>query len=571
MSNALEQASLIMVPSGYEDGTLGSLKPTDGSGDFTFSRGSNLSATRVNADGYIEKGYENLLLQSNTFSDAAWSKTRTSVTSGQNGYDGSSDAWLLECNEGTANVSLQQSLSSSSVVTYSVYAKAGTTNWLNIRTEAAGKSVWFDLANGVTGTEKATTIASKIESVGNGWYRLSIVFDSCSFVRFYVVDGNNSFAVTLGANIYIQDAMVNQGLVAYPYKETTTAPVAGGILEDMPRLDYSNGSCPALLLEPQRTNLFPHSEYLNALGIKSDSLEMNTADTTSPEGIYNASKFDFASGTRYLGDSIGTLNDVVFSIFAKAGTHDFVQFVSSSTSSFTINFDLANGTSNIIGTLPSGANYDIEDYGNEWYRIWVYYNNNGINASNYWWVVDSLTSSRASNVSTSGNMYFYGLQLEQDATYPTSYIPTYGVSQTRLRDDITIPSSADLSIPSDSWTILWDISDESVATGGRWFDDNLQKIQLYPTAPNKSRVYWRGIGQYIASAGGSKIIARYDGTTATEFHDGVNKGSASYSGQLPFDFYTALGAGSGKYIFNKFIIFPTALTDSECIELTTIS
>ena len=65
MSNALEQASLIMVPSGYEDGTLGSLKPTDGSGDFTFSRGSNTSATRVNADGYIEKGYENLLEQSN--------------------------------------------------------------------------------------------------------------------------------------------------------------------------------------------------------------------------------------------------------------------------------------------------------------------------------------------------------------------------------------------------------------------------------------------------------------------------------------------------------------------------
>ena len=67
MSNALEQASLIMVPSGYEDGTLGSLKPTDGTGDFTFSRGSNISATRVNADGNIEKGYENLLLQSNAF------------------------------------------------------------------------------------------------------------------------------------------------------------------------------------------------------------------------------------------------------------------------------------------------------------------------------------------------------------------------------------------------------------------------------------------------------------------------------------------------------------------------
>ena len=65
MSTALEAASLIMVPSGYDNGVLGSVKPTDGTGDFTFSRGSDISATRVNEDGYIEKGYENLLLQSN--------------------------------------------------------------------------------------------------------------------------------------------------------------------------------------------------------------------------------------------------------------------------------------------------------------------------------------------------------------------------------------------------------------------------------------------------------------------------------------------------------------------------
>ena len=68
MSNALEAASLIMVPSGYEDGTLASVKPNDGTGDFTFSRGSNLSATRINEQGYIEKGYENLLDPSNDFS-----------------------------------------------------------------------------------------------------------------------------------------------------------------------------------------------------------------------------------------------------------------------------------------------------------------------------------------------------------------------------------------------------------------------------------------------------------------------------------------------------------------------
>jgi hypothetical protein len=46
-----------------KDGKAYSIKPTDGTGDFTFSRGSNLAATRVGADGLIEKGRENLLLQ----------------------------------------------------------------------------------------------------------------------------------------------------------------------------------------------------------------------------------------------------------------------------------------------------------------------------------------------------------------------------------------------------------------------------------------------------------------------------------------------------------------------------
>ena len=61
-----DKSSLIQVPSLYKDGTLVSTIPEDRSGDFTFTRGSNISATRVNANGNIEKGYENLLLQSNT-------------------------------------------------------------------------------------------------------------------------------------------------------------------------------------------------------------------------------------------------------------------------------------------------------------------------------------------------------------------------------------------------------------------------------------------------------------------------------------------------------------------------
>src|SRR6056300_506272 len=123
----LNKASLIQIPSGYKDGTLYSAKPTNGDGDFTFSRGSNLAATRVNSEGLIEKGRENLLLQSNTF-DTTWTTTSASVTSGQSGYDGTNNAWLLS--KSGAGGRVQQILTTSAVNTFSVYAKAGTKNWL---------------------------------------------------------------------------------------------------------------------------------------------------------------------------------------------------------------------------------------------------------------------------------------------------------------------------------------------------------------------------------------------------------------------------------------------------------
>ena len=46
-----DDASLAFLPSGAagKDGKAYSIKPTNGTGDFTFSRGSNLSATRVGA------------------------------------------------------------------------------------------------------------------------------------------------------------------------------------------------------------------------------------------------------------------------------------------------------------------------------------------------------------------------------------------------------------------------------------------------------------------------------------------------------------------------------------------
>jgi len=92
----LNKASLIQIPSGYKDGTLYSAKPTNGDGDFTFSRGSNLAATRVNSEGLIEKGRENAILHSNDFSDSSWGRTDLNLTSGATDPNGGSTAWTIE-------------------------------------------------------------------------------------------------------------------------------------------------------------------------------------------------------------------------------------------------------------------------------------------------------------------------------------------------------------------------------------------------------------------------------------------------------------------------------------------
>jgi K+-transporting ATPase c subunit len=142
-----DDASLAMIPSAYKDGKLYSIKPTDGSGDFTFTRGSNLAATRVDENGLIEKGRENLLLQSNQF-DTTWANTN-SITAGQSGYDGGSDAWQVDISAAFAQV---DRISTSGVQTFSLYAKAGTLNWLDSRVDHSTFSgTYFDLANGAVG------------------------------------------------------------------------------------------------------------------------------------------------------------------------------------------------------------------------------------------------------------------------------------------------------------------------------------------------------------------------------------------------------------------------------------
>jgi hypothetical protein len=165
-----EDASLVLIPSAQKTSKVYSVKPTDGTGDLTFTR-SNDTATRVGPDGLIEKVRTNLLLQSNTFS-TTWTNNNSTETSGQTGYDGTNNAWFLTA-ASTSSAYIEQSIVFTGLSIYSIYLKKGTSDFAALTIEGInGGFSYFNLNTGALGS--ATGVTASIQSIGNGWYRCSI-------------------------------------------------------------------------------------------------------------------------------------------------------------------------------------------------------------------------------------------------------------------------------------------------------------------------------------------------------------------------------------------------------------
>jgi len=578
------EASLVMVPSGYKDGKLYSIKPTDGDGDFTFTRGSNLAATRVNSEGLIEKGRENLLVQSNTF-DTTWSLGSGTVTGGQTGYDGSSDAWLFNYVSG-ANI-VNQVNTQSGVQTYSVHAKGSVNNGL--RLYAFGSTncyAFFDLNLG-TVEANLNLIDATIEDKGNGWYRCAITFDQTN-TQLYMYLSNNQNSNASSGSILIQDAQLEQGLVATDYIETTTTTAQAGILEDMPRLDYSGGSCPSLLLEPQRTNLVPSSEYFGSgSGWTNQNIDYPLTNvSTSVDGLNNASLLSggTTSGVafRYIFRQITSNTTNTFSFFAKKKTGSGNIWLLGKNSGSFAYYNLTNGTAD---SATSGMTIDIKDYGDGWYRC--YFTQDYTSAFDYTIGIGVCVVSGTPNYDASINplqeIYIYGAQFEE-GSYPTSYIPTYGSSVTRSQD-LTTADTSSFYTDSSEGTLFTELSFPLAADGNYngwffWDGSNYNRIVLQrrgDTGRGQIEVRINNTTQasvisssVITLEDNHKMLVKWDGNVFTLFIDGVNIGSDTstdtYSG-------TDLNELASRPTYNavnikQAIIFPTALTDNDCEILT---
>lgn len=125
----------------------------------------------------IEETRINLLSYSQAFNDVSYTKGAISVNQNITGLDGvTNTAATITASAGTGSHWFYKSFTATAVpYTQSVYAKAGTTNWLGISFGggADADGAFFNLTTGVVGLTAFNSTAT-IRDAGNGWYRCTV-------------------------------------------------------------------------------------------------------------------------------------------------------------------------------------------------------------------------------------------------------------------------------------------------------------------------------------------------------------------------------------------------------------
>jgi hypothetical protein len=409
----------------------------------------------------VAKAEENLITYSQEFDNAAWTKrSGTTITANSSvAPDGTTTAETM--NEGTASASYHDIFrpsyfSSAGTYALSLYAKNVDGQYLNIAANAGTNYVGaiFDLSNGTvanTGVSIWTLVSSAIESVGNGWYRCSMVFTSTQGGGFNIAMTNSTTVSSFGISptytgtsrsILIWGAQLEQRSSVTAYTATTTAPITNYIpalqtaASGVARFEHNpvTGESLGLEIEEQRTNLTNYSEQFDNAYWGKGNLSVEANIVVAPDGMLTADRLieDTTTSEHGLSRNITVVSGTAYtiSVFAKAAGRTFLRLYEDSTSGANAYFNLSNGT---LGTVGGGATAIITSVGNGWYRCSITYTQNGTTGR----VRIGFTAVNGTSSYTGdgwSGIYIWGAQLEA-GSFATSYIPTVASQVIRGADN----------------------------------------------------------------------------------------------------------------------------------------
>ena len=422
----------------------------------------------------VHKAEENLLMMSEEFDNAAWTKINTTVTANTqvNPFGQSTSETLTETVASGNHWTYQLfGCTSGNIYTLSVYAKYSSRQFLQLALGSSGFNTTyyanFDVQNGTVGTV-GSGVTAGIVSVGNGWYRCSItgVALTSSTTAGANVFMANSSSLAYGASytgstsnsVYIFGAQVEQRNFVGPYQSTTTQPITNyqstlvNASINQPRFDHDpvTKECKGLFIEDATTNLLTYSEdFGNAAWTKNASTVLGDF-TIAPDGTKSADKIIETAATAghytYQGLSVTASGSKrhSFSVYAKKAEKQYLQLIVAGVGlgiQDYANFDLQNG---IVGDVGIGIDASIVSVGNGWYRCSMSFNPASSGTCDaHIWLINAANSSRAP--STTGNgydgLFIWGAMLEDASASPSSYVATTGTTASRSYDNAVMTGS----------------------------------------------------------------------------------------------------------------------------------
>jgi hypothetical protein len=363
---------------------------------------------------------------------------------------------------------------------------------------------------------------------------------------------------TKASKLYAIKPTSGAGDLSVTRATTATRVNSAGLIEsvasNVPRLDYTNSSCPSILVEPQRTNQVTYSEQFDnaAWTTSAFNVTVTANNVISPDGTQNADRVVFGlNGYLYQEKAIVSWASVTFSIYSKTATQKIF----------------------FGGASPAGTDvYSSINVGNGWFRQIL----------TRTFTAGGTGLLQIIPIGSNETLYFWGCQVEQ-GSYPTSYIPTTTASVTRNADVIsktgissligqtegTLFIDANISLRSNT-RVLLDVQDGTnndtfqFVLGGNSLTVNIYDGGILQAGLN---------GGYCL--GRKKIALGYKANDFVLYIDGVQIATDT-SGSIPAASLIALGylyiAGGFELgdSINTFANWKTRLSNSELGTLTTL-
>jgi hypothetical protein len=192
---------------------------------------SSVNATTITGQTGVLRGTGQNLLTNTVSLATTWTQTNIAVTGSQTDPFGGSSAFSINTGTNTGQHTFFQSTSyASNTFTLSLYAKAGTANFVGLYSSAQNAGVIFNINTGAfsANINNAPT-SSAITAVGSGWYRCSIVITGAqTFSQFFVSeDGTNLNFTGTSKTIFVYGLQLEIGSTLNTYVPTTSAIVYG--------------------------------------------------------------------------------------------------------------------------------------------------------------------------------------------------------------------------------------------------------------------------------------------------------------------------------------------------------